>query len=188
MAESKNNIVTQGLAGMIGDTLVFRQRAGKTIVSQAPRESSKPATQGQIQVRHRFQQAVIYGKTVNANPTAIAVYDAAATGGQSGYNIAVADFFNAPDITSVDVSTYKGKVGDVIKVQVTDDFAVKAVHVRIENPDNTLVETGDAKLDSTGQYYVYTATAANASLKGDKITVTATDTPDNLSTKQTVLP
>jgi hypothetical protein len=33
MAKSKNNLVTHGLSGKIGDMLVFRQVGGETIVS-----------------------------------------------------------------------------------------------------------------------------------------------------------
>ncbi|SDF09761.1 hypothetical protein SAMN05421825_1031 [Epilithonimonas hungarica] len=33
MAESKNNIITHGLSGKVGDLIVFRQRSGDTIVS-----------------------------------------------------------------------------------------------------------------------------------------------------------
>jgi len=38
MAESKNNIITHGLSGKVGDLIVFSQRNGKTIVSRAPKE------------------------------------------------------------------------------------------------------------------------------------------------------
>lgn len=41
MAESKNNIITYGLSGKIGNILVFSQRNGKTIVSQAPKKSAE---------------------------------------------------------------------------------------------------------------------------------------------------
>ena len=38
-----------------------------------------------------------------------------------------------------------------------------------------------------GLDYIFTATKNNASLAGDKITISATDTPDNLSVKTTTL-
>ncbi len=31
MAQSKNNIITHGLSGKVGDIIVFSQRGGKTI-------------------------------------------------------------------------------------------------------------------------------------------------------------
>jgi hypothetical protein len=41
MAKSRNNVVTHGLSGLIGDLLVFRQRANKTIVANRPKLSAK---------------------------------------------------------------------------------------------------------------------------------------------------
>ena len=41
MAKSRNNVVTHGLSGLIGDLLVFRQRANETIVANRPKLSTK---------------------------------------------------------------------------------------------------------------------------------------------------
>ena len=51
--------------------------------------------------------------------------------------------------------------------------------MKIENEDGSLVEEGLA-IDN-GAEWIYTATANNADLSGDKITVQATDNPANLS-------
>ncbi len=72
-------------------------------------------------------------------------------------------------------------MGDVIGVTAVDDFRVAQVRVRIENGDGTLVETGLAVQQADPHQWVYTATAANASLAGDKLTVQATDLPGNLN-------
>jgi len=47
MAESKNNIITHGLSGKVGDLIVFSQRNGKTFVSKAPRKKTKEDTKNQ---------------------------------------------------------------------------------------------------------------------------------------------
>lgn len=187
MAESKNNIVTHGLSGKLGDLIVFRQRAGKTILSSKPKERTGEPSAAQQQVRERFQQAIIYGKAVLADAASKSAYEAAADGGKSAYNVAVADFFNAPDIHEVDVTGYTGATGSKIRVKITDDFEVKSVRVKIENPDNTLVEEGAASLDANGIDWFYTATVENTPVSGDKITITATDLPRNTSVKDTVL-
>ena len=49
------------------------------------------------------------------------------------------------------------------------------------------VEEGDALLDSNGLDYIYTATTENKDLAGDKITITATDAPNNTASSETVL-
>jgi hypothetical protein len=61
MAKSKNNVLTYGLSGKIGDLLVFRQRDGITIVSKMP-EQQKTVSAKQKANRERFQQAAIYAK------------------------------------------------------------------------------------------------------------------------------
>ncbi|MBS1579257.1 MAG: hypothetical protein JST29_06415 [Bacteroidetes bacterium] len=184
MAESKNNVVTHGMSGKI-DLLVFRQRNGKTIVSKAPSEKAASTPQ-QLQVQQKFQQAVIYAKAALADAATKAAYEAEAKNGQAAYNVAIADFFNAPNIQEIDVSNYTGQIGSKIRIAVTDDFKVATVHVNIQNGDGSLVEEGNAIADINGLDWHYTATVLNNSLAGDKITVTATDAPkhNTLQTKQ----
>jgi hypothetical protein len=83
----------------------------------------------------------------------------------------------------IDLSGYHGNPGDVIRVEVTDDFAVKEVKVVIINPDGTLVKEGFATPDPIGYEWTYTATAANDDLSGDQIDVFASDTPGNITEK-----
>lgn len=188
MAIVNKNLVTKGLSGMLGGTLVFRKVGDKTIVATAPSTVKEP-TPAQQNQRARFQQAVLYAKGQMNDPGAKADYEAAAKGlGQpNAYNIAVADFFNAPDITAIDLTAYQGKVGDVITIQVTDDFRVAAVSVEIKNADGSLVEAGSAVEQPGNMRWIYTATTVNASLRGDKITIKATDRPGNQTLQQEVL-
>ena len=187
MARVDKNVVTQGLSGKVG-TLVFRQRDGKTIATVAVDEWTHEGTPAQHVRRTKFQRAVLYGQTVNADPAAKETYKAAAEPGQSAYNVALADFMNAPDISEIDVSGYTGLPGQRIRIQVTDDFKVRSVALKIENEDGTLVEEGNAELDeATGIDWLYTTTAENTSLINDKITITAMDIPDNLSVEQRTL-
>lgn len=181
MAESKNNIITHGLSGKVGDLIVFSQRNGKTFVSKAPRKKTKEDTENQKEHKRKFQKATLYAKSVINDPVQKELYAAASdtSKGMSTYNVAVADLLNAPDIETLDLSGYTGKIGDVIKIIVLDDFAVKAVTVKIENADGSLVEEGSA-VDS-GFEWVYTATVNNKDLSGDKITIKATDNPANVT-------
>ncbi|MDR0845737.1 MAG: hypothetical protein LBN71_11005 [Tannerella sp.] len=182
MAKQKGNVVTHGLSGKIGDLLVFRQRDGQTIVSKVP-SASKTESELQKAHRRRFQRAVLYSSAVAADPEQSAAYSAKAKRGQTIRNVAVADFFHAPDIETIDLSAYHGQPGDVIRIIVTDDFAVKEVKVVIFNPDGTLVEEGYAQPELTGYEWTYTATTTNDSLDGDRIEIFASDTPGNISQK-----
>lgn len=68
MAESKNNIITHGLSGKVGDLIVFSQRNGKTIVSRAPRDKTTEDTENQKAHKRKFQRAILYSKVVLSNP------------------------------------------------------------------------------------------------------------------------
>ncbi|MDD3077779.1 MAG: hypothetical protein PHH37_01575 [Paludibacter sp.] len=183
MAESKNNIVTYGLSGKVGNLLVFRNRAGKTVVSSAPRKSTGEPSEAQKTHRRRFQEAVIYGREVNADPEKKELYAQSAKEGVSVYNVAVADFMQAPDIIEINVNNYTGKTGDTITIMVKDDFMVFEVVVTIFNKDGTEVESGNAQ-PADGYKWTYTVTSNNDNLNGDKIVVRAYDLPGNVNANE----
>jgi hypothetical protein len=184
MAKQKGNVVTHGLSGKVGDLLVFRQRDGQTVVSKIP-EQSKNTSEKQKKLRKKFQQATVYAKIATNTPGVRDLYAEAAKKrkGMTAYNVAVADFFNAPDIDSVDLSEYAGAEGDEIRIIASDDFAVKSVHVQISNVDGFTIEEGDA-VNSIASLWIYTATANNESPDGCKIVVSASDMPGNVTTKE----
>ncbi len=182
MARSKNNIVTHGLSGRI-DELVFRQRFGQTVVTRNPRVSREP-TDAQLSLRSRFRQAAAYAKAAVSDASTKRFYGSMAREGQSAYNVALADFFNTPEIGEIDTSAYNGSIGSRITVPVTDGGKVVSVKVTIHKGDGTLVEEGDALLQSNGLYWMFIARALNNSLSGSIISVSATDLPNHSSLKQ----
>jgi len=177
MAQSKNNIITHGMSGKIGDLIVFRTLNGKTIVTNKPAKRKGELSEGQKLHHKRFQQATIYAKSATANPALKEAYKEAAKEGLTPYNVAVADFMHAPDINEVNVSKYNGKAGSTISINATDDFKVAEVFVIILNQDGTEVEEGYAQPTPGGIEWIYTATADNDSLTGDKIIIRASDLP-----------
>jgi hypothetical protein len=178
MAKSRNNVVTFGLSGKIGDLLVFRQVDGKTVVSKMPQQSAQPSEKQKAQ-RKRFQQAVIYGKAATESPETSELYKKAAKKGLKPMNVAVADFLNAPDIEHIDLSEYSGEAGDTIKITASDDFAVKTVSVKIINNGGT-IEEGNAT-QSEGLQWLYMATQANNNLETTKIVISVSDLPGNIT-------
>ena len=48
MAESKNNVITHGLSGKVGDLIVFRSRFGRTFVSSKPKERTGELSVGEL--------------------------------------------------------------------------------------------------------------------------------------------
>lgn len=187
MVKIKNNIVTTGFSGKLGDLIVFRCVGNKTIVATAPHKSAHGLTDPQILQQRKFQDAIFYGKSILSDPELKSQYGAKAKEGESAYNVAVADFLNAPDIKEVDFSKYTGAVGSQISVRAIDDFKVTEVQVEILDGDGTLVERGAAVQTDNQAEWIFVATVANSSIYGDKIVVKATDMPGNLTEKETVL-
>jgi hypothetical protein len=183
MAISKNNVITHGWSGKFGDQIVFSQKNGLTVVGAYPRTSEK-VTEKQLIQRKHFQRAIIYGKGVYASPEDKAVYEFAAKKGKSPFNVAVADFLNAPNIDSIDFSDYTGQPGEAIRINASDDFLVKSVTVSIINADGSLVEEGNAQSDASGYVWTYTTTQNNDSLEGDKIIVSASDLSGNVTREE----
>lgn len=188
MATVKKNIITQGLSGTLGGTIVFRQVGDRTIVSTAPAHNTNPPTAKQLAHRQRFQEASVYAKAQLQDPDIKAEYEAIGQNRNiSAYAVAVADFMQGPDIQEIDLSDYSGDPGDMIRVRVTDGFKVETVRVIITNGDGSQVEAGNAVQQQNAVDWVYTATTRNASLNGDKITIQALDMPGNRSEKERML-
>jgi hypothetical protein len=187
MAESKNNVVTHGLSGLVGNLLVFRNHAGKTVVSSKPHMRKGEPSEAQKKQRDRFEEATLYGKSVLSDPALKAAYAAAAPEGTTAYSVAVGDFLKAPNLKEVDVSKYTGKKGDTIEVKATDDFKVASVSIAIYNVDGSLVEQGNAVQQPNKEKWLYTATADNTSPSGDKIVIRAYDLPGNTTEKDETL-
>lgn len=100
-----------------------------SIAARAPGQSTKEPSADQIVVREKFQRAILYGKPVVADPLMKKEYENRAEPGKSVFNVAVADFFQAPNILEVDLTGYTGQVGQPIRIRVTDNLAN-------DNPDN----------------------------------------------------
>lgn len=189
MARVTGNSLLRGVSGKIG-SLVIRQVGDQTIVSAAegpgPRAPRSPKQQAQLD---RMYRAQLYAKAQMLDPDAKARYatgiDARRT---SAYTVAVADYLNAPTITRVDLSGYRGRPGDALQIWATDDFAVTAVHVRIlSTPDGPEVESGPALLqpDASWRYLVQRPHAPGAPLT---LHLKAHDLPRNVGQLVQTLP
>jgi hypothetical protein len=184
MAESKNNVLTHGLRGKVGGMLVFRQMHGKTFVSTVSEKPEEVSEKQKLQ-RRKFRNATIYGKSSLEIPESKEIYEAAAAKkGRTPFIAAVADFLNAPEIELIDLSNYTGQPGDIIKIEAHDDTLVKEVHVSIINSDGSTIEEGYALPDASGYVWTYTAQQNNDNFDGNKIVVSVSDLPGNVTTEE----
>jgi hypothetical protein len=187
MARVKNNVLTEGLSGKIGNKIVFRQRNGVTIAAQAPKQKVK-LTENQLSQNKRFTDASTYAKNALSDPTLKAFYEAEAKkkGTLSARNAAMSDYLTPPTVTSIDASDYTGtKSNEKIIVHADDKFKISSLKLKIVSSSNSTIEEGNVTL-SEGKW-TYHTTALNPDLSGSKITISATDRPGNTTTKEFTL-
>jgi len=187
MTKVLRNIVTTGMSGEMGNLIVFRSCGNRTIVAAKPVKSHHELTEPQKQHQRKFQHAILYGKSIFSSPVLKAQYQEKAGEGVSAYNVAVADFLNAPDIEEIDLSKFTGEAGSTIKIQATDDFMVTEVQVEIYNSEGTLIEKGEAVQQDIITDWLFTATVSNRSIEGDKIVVKAFDLPGNQTQSESIV-
>ena len=140
MARVRRNVLVEGLAGMLAEQLVFKQdKAGRTIVSIRPRfDENREFTPAQLAQQERFQEAAAYAKDA-AQTEAIYAEEAEGTA-MSAYNVAVADWFHPPEVDEIDLTSYTGEMGEVIRAKVADDVQVETVSVVITTDADVVIE------------------------------------------------
>lgn len=178
MAKVKLNPVLETMRGQVGD-LVFKHYGDEVVVGRKPDRSGIQPTEAQLEHQERFRQAVLYGRLVMADMEKKALYEKASkTSGKPLFSLTVADFFNAPTVDTVDLSTYSGAIGNEIVIQAHDDFEVTKVDINISGTGGQAIEGGSAIETPAGSgRWVYTATAAVAQGTEVRIAVVASDRP-----------
>lgn len=177
--KAKDNVVTKGFSGALDRTITFSQRAGKTYVGKFRRPVTDAPTEKMLAIRARFSSSIIYAKKAIKSLVTKALYLAGRKPGQSAFNVAVADAFNAPIVNGIKTDNYHGALGNTITIDATDDFKVVSVLVSIHDATGNLIEQGNAVTQEDEPDWLYTATQANAALAGSKIKAIATDLPGN---------
>jgi hypothetical protein len=188
MTKIKNNALLQALSGKMGETHVYRKVRGKMQMVNRP-ATGGPKSDRQKVFNARFLKAANYAKAQMKDDTFKSLYQSGVTDKKiNAYIVAVSDALNAPVVNEIKAVDYKGAVGNVITIDAIDDFKVVRVRVIILGNDGHELERGEATQDPKQTHiWRYTATAANLSVTGSTISVTAFDLPDNETTLEKVL-
>jgi hypothetical protein len=186
MGKIKNNIVTKGFSGKLGDDLVFRQIDDQTIFTRRTEIDTEP-TARQLEIRDKFSEAALFASAALENPQAGLEYKlmAEVQGLKSAYIAAVTDYLTLPEIGGVFTVFYKGVPGDTINIKPSVPYKVVDIDVSIVDAGGAVVESGKAVLNELK--WRYTATQANGNVAGSKIVLTARDRHGKESTFERVL-
>lgn len=177
MAKIRKNIVIQGLSGSLGDQLVIRQdKAGRTIIAASPSfDPDRTYSEAQQAQQERFRDAATYAKDAKSQ----AVYQNKAEGTpKSAYNVAMADWFHAPEVGEIDAEGWSGQEGEVIRVRAVDDVQVTQVTVLITDGGGNVLDQGPAT-NAGGGWWTYTTQAATPG--ASRIVASARDLPGNVT-------
>jgi hypothetical protein len=178
MAQVRNNIIIQGLSGSLGSQLVIKQdKAGRTIVAVPPTiDPNRVYTADELMRQEKFRDAAVYAKGAKSQP----VYAEKAEGTpMTPYNVAIADWFHAPEIMEINVDGWSGGVGQLIRIQAVDNVEVTQVNVVITDNLDVVLEQG-AAMRAEGAWWEYTTTATSPN--NAKVVVTALDLPGHIAT------
>ncbi len=165
MAKVVNNIFVRGLSGQVGGQFVIRRlRDGRTIVCKIPDFSNRKLSESQKEHHERVKRAAAYARDASrSNP----LYAQLAEGTMmNAYNVAVRDWFHAPEIHRL------GRYGAAVRIWATDDTQVAGVTVFVMNENGEILEQGEA-LQGRGDWWEYVPASDG------KIVAEARDLPGN---------
>jgi hypothetical protein len=93
-----------------------------------------------------------------------------------GLFMAQTDLLSPPKIEMIEVTTYKGQIGDLILLATSDDFGIMNLRIVIKDDQGNLIESGDAtQFDDCSDCWDYMATASVRSGTSLIISAVATD-------------
>lgn len=177
MAKIRKNIIIQGFSGTLGDQLVIKQdKAGRTILAVPPTvDPNRTFTEAQQAQHEKFREAAAYAKDAKVQE----VYQEKAEGTpQTPYNVAMADWFHAPEVEEIDAEGWSGQAGEVIRIRAQDDVQVTQVTVLITDGGGTVLEQGAAVNNGNG-WWQYTTSSATPG--ASRIVASARDLPGNVA-------
>jgi hypothetical protein len=154
-------ILQSGLRGLSGgmEDWVYQYRDGKTYLGPKPRRTKEPS-QAELDQRARFKEAAGQAKALLADPAVREFYEMIAEERNIPiFALTVGDILNKPSFRPLDLSEYKGKVGDAILIRAIDDIGLADVGVTLTRSDGTNIETGKAVEQGVRSgHWTYTAT------------------------------
>jgi DUF917 family protein len=183
MAISFKNVITRMYSGRVGD-IVFRNYGGKSVMSKRPDCSKVVRSETQLKNQAKFAKDVKISKAVKNDPQLAKFYSEKKKKMKykDVYHAAMSDCMTIPKVQKVNLKTYRGLQGNVIRISALDKFRVETVSVMIMNKTGQLIESGPAvaRIYSGNREWDYTTTAENVDYKSCRVLVRVTDRRGNV--------
>lgn len=145
----KDNIIMEGLSGMLADIVVFRQLRGKTVMANRP---AKPSRQSELQRenRMRFRAASQFAKEAMKDPEKKERYrhKARKLGLPNPYTAALTDYMRKPSVSRIKCN---GRSNERITVHASKNgFALASVEVTLADEQGVPLTMQAATLKDRG--------------------------------------
>ena len=149
-----------GFSGAMGE-MVFADNEAKNR-TVAYMKKHLPPTEAQLEHRAHFTESVRRAVAALEDPARRAFYEAiAAERDVTAHLVALTDYLVAPSFKPLNLTDYKGQVGDPIVIRAVDDIGLADVKVTLTANDGRQIETGRAVEDGIRSgTWIYRATAA----------------------------
>lgn len=186
MAIVNHNLLLKNAQGVLGEYYIMI-RGGKEILVRRPNRSGHVPKASEKQGQELFRLAQQYAAGVNKDPARKEFYRPFKKGGQSEYNLALADYKVAPVIFRLEGSEYSGKAGDTLLAYAKDNIRVTRVLFRLENSRAQVLEEGEGT--ETGQLdeWSFMVQSDHPTETGDLLVCTAFDFAGNKTVESTLL-
>jgi len=137
MATVRTNPLVNGLSGMLGRTIVFKNLRGKTIMASCPKPSTKQSEQQKIN-RTKFKRASCWAKSVLKDPVKKEYYQRKSKKLKlpNAYTAAITDYMRNPRLNQTNHSP-----AGVTYVVDKKDFEITKAEVMISDADGGIKET-----------------------------------------------
>src|SRR6266498_3284909 len=147
-----------GFSGAMGE-MVFADQKKKDKTLAYMKKHREP-TEARINQQARFTEAALRAHNALEDPAIRAFYERIAQERDiTTYNLALGEFLCQPSLKPLELSNYKGRIGDTIIIRAKDTIGLVDVNVDIRSQDGTPIEQGKAVEDGfRSGYWTYTAT------------------------------
>lgn len=182
MARLYSNIVILGSNGLIGGQFANPQtRLEKTILASPPSfDDYRKANETKKAYEAAVRESTTYANFAQTQDVYI---KKAKRCGVTPYYIALADWFEAPNVLEINVDSWTGKLGQTIGVKARDNVKVERVTVVVRDADENVLEMGEAVQSAPGSaWWNYTTKSYVKMTPFPIVEVTAYDLPGNSDT------
>lgn len=180
--KTRGNVVVRYASGGVGKQLVAKTWKGRPYLASYPVfDDNREFSEKQMAHQMRFKQATSYAKGLIDKDLVPDVYEAIAKRRRlTVYNVAIRDFFNPPNVYTIDLQDYTGKADEEILVSALDDVEVMRVHLILRREDE-IIEEGDAVRDEYNDATWRYKTQKENGIEGTVVEAYAEDRPGNIT-------